>query len=129
MNRLLLTIVISIIMLPVSGCQSPPAVEETEILPAPIHEVKVNIAESDPPQVFIYIKGGLRDGCTSFHELETERRENDINITVTTERPKDANCTQVYSYFEKNAGLGTDFISGETYVVNVNDQTTSFVMQ
>jgi inhibitor of cysteine peptidase len=116
-------------MLPVFGCRSPSAVEETVVRLAPIHEVTVNIAESDPPQVFIYVQGGLADGCTSFHELETERRENTFNITVTTQRPKDAVCTQVYSYFEKNIGLGTDFISGETYVVNVNDQTTSFSMQ
>ena len=96
---------------------------------APIHEVRVNMAESFPPQVFVYIKGGLADGCTTFHQLTTERDENTINIKVTTQRPKDAVCIQVYGYFEKNVALGSDFTSGETYTINVNDKTTSFVMQ
>jgi len=111
------------------GCQPEVDEQEIEIRPAPIHEVQINIAESYPPQVFIFIKGGLADGCTTFHELTTERTGNTINIKVTTQRPKDAICAQVYGYFEKNVALGSDFTSGETYTVNVNDKTKSFVMQ
>lgn len=96
---------------------------------APIHEVQVNIAESYPTQVIVYIKGGLADGCTTFHKLTTEQNGNSINIKATTQRPKDVQCTQVYSYFEENVNLGSDFMSGETYTVKVNDTTTSFVMQ
>ena len=77
-------------------------VEEVELRLAPIHEVKVNIAESYPPQVFVYIKGGLSDGCTTFHQLTVERSGNTIYIEVTTQRPKGANSTQVYGYFEQN---------------------------
>jgi hypothetical protein len=117
----------------IGGCttedtDTPPS-DEMEIRPAPIHEVHVNIAESFPPQIFIYIQGGLSDGCTTFHELKTERTGNTINIEVTVQRPKDMQCTQVYGYFEKNVALGTDFISGETYIINVNDYSTSFKMQ
>jgi hypothetical protein len=111
------------------GCQSPNADGEIEVRPAPIHEVTVNIAESYPPQVLVYIKGGLADSCTTFHELKTVRSGNTISIEATTQRPKDTICAQVYSFFEKNVNLGTDFTSGDTYEVNVNDQTTSFVMQ
>lgn len=118
-----------VVMVTAVGCQLKTEEEEIEIRPAPIHEVQVNIAESFPPQVFVYIKGGLSDGCTTFHELTTERSGNTINITVTTQRPKNAICTQVYGSFEKNVALGSDFTSGETYRVNVNDEITSFVMQ
>jgi len=104
-------------------------VEELELRLAPIHEVKVNIAESYPPQVFVYVKGGLSDGCTTFHQLTTERSGNTIYIEVTTQRPKRAICTQVYSFFEQNVNLGSDFTSGETYTLRVNDVTTNFVMQ
>ena len=103
--------------------------DKIEIRPAPIHEVDVRIAESFPPQIFVYIQGGLSDGCTSFHELETERVGNTFNIEVTVQRPGNAECTVVYGYFEKNVALGTDFISGETYTINVNDYTTEFKMQ
>ncbi len=102
---------------------------ELEIRLAPIHEVQVNIAESYPSQIIVYIKGGLSDGCTTFHELTTERKDNTINIEVTTQRPKDKECTAVYGYFEKNVNLGSEFISGETYTINVNDKTTDFMMQ
>jgi hypothetical protein len=103
--------------------------DDIEIRLAPIHDLQVNIAESYPPQVFVYIKGGLSDGCTTFHETTEERSGNIINITVKTQRPKDVECTQVYGYFEKNLNLGTDFISGQTYTINVNNEVISFVMQ
>jgi len=38
---------------------------EIEIRPAPIHEVQINIAESNPPQIIVYIKGRLSDGYTA----------------------------------------------------------------
>jgi hypothetical protein len=94
---------------------------EMETKPAPIEEVSVNIAESFPVQVFVYIRGGLADSCTTFHEIETERSGNTIDILVTTQRPKDAICAQVYTTFEENVALGSDFTPGETYTVNVND--------
>ncbi|MFC1967917.1 hypothetical protein ACFLVX_00805 [Chloroflexota bacterium] len=103
--------------------------QEIEISPAPIHEVRVNIAESFPPQVILYIQGGLRDGCTTFHELTTERNGNSVNVRVTTEHPKGVECPAVYGYFDENVNLGSDFVSGETYHVNVNDYSTSFKMQ
>ena len=104
-------------------------VEGVEIRLAPIHEVRVNIAESYPPQVFVYIKGGLSDACTTFYKLTTERSGNTIYITVIIQRPKGAICAQVYGFFEQNVNLGSDFTSGETYTARVNDVTTSFVMQ
>jgi len=111
-----------------TGCRPDNEEPGMEVRLAPIHEVRVNIAESFPPQVFVYVQGGLGDSCTTFHQLTTQRSGNTINITVTTQRPKDAICAQVYGFFEKNVPLGSDFTSGGSYVVNVNDYTTSFVM-
>ncbi len=119
-------LVFTTLIITASSCQYDTGEQKIEIKLAPIHEVQVNIAESYPEQIFIYIKGGLSDGCTTFHGLEIERSGNTIDITVTTERPKDAICAQVYGYFEKNVALGSDFTSGESYAVNVNDVTTGF---
>lgn len=102
---------------------------DIEIKLAPIHEVRVNIAESYPPQVFVYIQGGLSDGCTTFHEIAQDRDGNVITMKVTTQRPRDKVCTQAYGYFGKNVNLGTDFISGENYNIRVNDKMETFVMQ
>lgn len=101
-----------------------------EIKLAPIEEVSVNIAESLPVQVFVYIRGGLSDACTTLNEVKTERSGNTINIEVTTQRPKGIACAQVYSTFEENVALGSDFTLGETYTVNVNEATpVTFAIQ
>jgi len=100
-----------------------------EISPAPIHDVQINIAESYPPQVLVHIQGGLRDGCTTFHDLIWERDGNTVTITVTTRHPQDTACPAVYNYFEKNVNLSTDFVIGQEYTVHVNDVTETFVMQ
>ncbi len=95
--------------------------EDMEIRLAPIHEVQVNIAESYPPQVFVFIKGGLPDACTTLHKATIERHENTIDITVSIKRLKGKIYAQIYSYFEENVALGSDFASGEIYTVNVNE--------
>jgi inhibitor of cysteine peptidase len=122
-------VVTSILLLLAAGVACQPGGQQLEIRLAPIHEVNVAIAESFPPQVIVHIQGGLSDGCTTFHDLKTERSGNTVNITVTTQRPRGAICTQVYGFFEQNVNLGSDFASGQTYTINVNDKTTSFVMQ
>ena len=118
-----LTLVVMVSLL--TGCQGDDSGLEIKL--APIHEVQISIAESFPEQVFVHITGGLADGCTVFHDLTTERTGNTIKIEVTTERPKDAVCVQVYGYFEKSVNLGSDFTSGQTYIVDVNGTTEAFV--
>ncbi|OGO06352.1 MAG: hypothetical protein A2Y92_00410 [Chloroflexi bacterium RBG_13_57_8] len=113
----------------VAGCGPPSTGEDIEIKLAPIHEVTISFAKSLPPQVIVYIKGGLPDGCTTFRGLEIERSGKTVKINVTVQRPKEAICTEIYGFFERNENLGSDFIKGETYTVVVNDTSTTFVMQ
>ncbi len=75
----------------------------------------------------VYIKGGLRDGCTTFHNIELSREGNIINIMVTTKHPKDTSCPAIYGYFEKNVNLGSDFAIGTSYTLSVNDHTSRFI--
>ena len=96
------------------------------IKPAPIHEVEISIAESFPEQVFVNITGGLADSCTLFHNLNVERMGNTVKIEITTERPIDAVCAQVYGFFEKNVNLGSNFTSDQTYIVDVNGTIETF---
>jgi hypothetical protein len=100
---------------------------EIEIKTAPIHEVEVMIAESYPEQIIVHIKGGLPDGCTEFNDLVTEINGSTISITVTVKRPKDAVCPAIYGYFEKTVNLGSNFIRGQNYTVDVNGVTAEFV--
>ena len=100
--------------------------DEVEISPAPIHEVNVTLLMSNPPQVEVYIKGGLADGCTTFHYVEVAREGSHISMEVTVQRPKDVSCPAVYTYFEKFVILGSDFTAGVTYTLDVNDYSTTF---
>ena len=130
MHRIFLTagIVISVLaIIAFSHClRDADGKTDIEIKPAPIHEVDIRIAESYPEQIFVYIKGGLADGCTSLKNITTEKDGNIINITVTVQRPKDAICIQVYSFFEESVNLGSDFIRGQSYTVNVNGTAIEF---
>ena len=78
----IIALVLAAMIVAAVGCQW--GQPELEIKQAPIHEVQVNIAESLPEQIFVYITGGLADSCTSFHELSTERSGNTIAVNVET---------------------------------------------
>jgi hypothetical protein len=93
---------------------------------APIDEVRVYTMKSNPPQIGVYIKGGLPDGCTVFHNIETTREGSTVNIKVTVQRPRGIDCPAIYTNFEKDVNLGIDFTFGTTYTLNVNDYTTTF---
>ncbi|APV44127.1 hypothetical protein Dform_00775 [Dehalogenimonas formicexedens] len=99
---------------------------DTVIKPAIITKVEVRIAESFPPQVFIDIQGLLTDSCTTLNGVDTRRQGNVIDITVTTQRPKDAVCAQVISYFSTTVPLGSDFVAGQTYTLRVNGLSQQF---
>lgn len=99
-----------------------------EINPAPIHDVKIALTLTHPTAVLVHVKGGLRDTCTTFHDLNTERSGNVINIRVNVQTATGQICGQVYTFFERCVDLGSDFVSGQVYTINVNDKTITFTM-
>jgi hypothetical protein len=101
------------------------ALKEVEIALAPIEEVTVSLLKSNPPQINVHIKGGLSSGCTTFHDIVVTREGNTVNIKVTVQHPKDMFCPAIYTTFEKDVNLGSDFAMG-TYTLNINDFTTTF---
>jgi len=106
------------------SCASSGDTSGIEVRMAPIQDVKVRIGESFPPLVIVNIRGGLPDGCSTFHKAEVSRSGSTIDIKVTIQRPRDAVCTQVYGTFERNVGLGSEFTPGVIYTINVNDTKT-----
>ena len=134
MKKLLILVIAGLMVSAITGCQSggagtPTPSLEYEIEPAPIEELRISFAESQPVQVMLYIKGGLPDSATTFDGLKVgELRDDTITVTVTTKRPIGVVAAEVYSYFEKNVNLGSNFKSGQTYEVNVNDASIDFKM-
>ena len=99
-----------------------------QIESAPINQVRVDFLQTQPVQVSVYIKIGLRDTCTTFHDISTARSGNTITITVTNQHVTGAICGQIYTFVEKNVNLGSGFVSGQPYTVQVNGQATNFTM-
>lgn len=99
--------------------------------PAPIEQVDINVAESFPPQYFVAIVSLQPNSCVSFDAIETTRDSNSIRILVWNLVPDDPDvlCAQVVSTTEHNVALGTDFKPGQSYDVQVNDVTRTFVAQ
>jgi hypothetical protein len=99
--------------------------------PAPIDGLDIRIAESFPPQYFLHVQAGLPSGCAQQYRHDVERDGNVITVTVLNSLPTatDIACTAIYGIYELNIALGSDFDSGETYTVHVNDQETTFTAQ
>lgn len=110
--------------------QPTPVMETVEEL-APIDSVEINIAESFPPQYFLHVVSGLPSGCAQFDRYEVSREGDTIRVKVINRMPADKSvaCTMIYGTKEHNIALGSDFESGKTYTVIVNDVTKTFVAQ
>ena len=96
--------------------------------PAPIDELDVRIAESFPPQYFVYILAGLPSGCVEQYTHTVARSGNDVIIEVLNSAPDGTPfCTAIYGQYELNLPLGSDFVSGQDYTVIVNGGDAEFV--
>ena len=99
--------------------------------PAPIENVEIVVQESMPPKYVARVTYGLPSGCAQPGGHEVKREGDQIQITVSILLPADPNtvCTMIYGIDTVNIDLGSDFTSGTTYTVQVNDQTTTFTAQ
>ena len=90
---------------------------------APIEDVVLAVAESDPPQYFLDITFGLPDACHTFDRTETQRSGTQIEVSVINRvETGDVACAQVYKTERRSAALGSDFEPGVTYTVRVNGE-------
>jgi hypothetical protein len=97
-------------------------------VPAPIDALELVIRESAPPQYAVHITSGLPNGCAQFEDATLTAP---LEIRVRNSVPSDRNvvCTQIYGSHEETVDIGTDFVSGQEYVVRVNDQELRFTAQ
>lgn len=110
-----------------SDLPAPGVPSDRTIVPAPIDELEVLIRESWPPQVSLRVMAGLPSGCAQRHSRTVERSGTTITVTVLNSMPKgDVICTMIYGTYELNIDLGTDFVSGTTYTIRVNDKEETF---
>ena len=98
---------------------------------APIESVEILIMESFPPQYAVVVVSGLPNACVTFGGHRLEREDDTIRIEMLNWKPADSEvvCAQVYGTVETRISLGSDFESGKTYTVVVNDVKETFVAQ
>ncbi|MEE8472788.1 MAG: hypothetical protein V3S82_06450 [Dehalococcoidia bacterium] len=99
--------------------------------PAPIDSVEILILEIFPPQYNVIVVSGLPNSCASFAGYYLARSGNTIRAEMVNWKPAnpDVVCAEVYGSVETTIPLGSDFESGGTYTVEVNDLTRTFVAQ
>lgn len=123
----------------VTSADPQPDPEPTRTVPADmiktlavIESVSIRVAESYPPQYFVDVAVGLPNACVEFYGYEEDRDGTTITVTVYNLEPSPSSqvaCAEVYTTHEFVVALGTDFQSGETYTLNVNQTVTTFVAQ
>jgi hypothetical protein len=109
----------------------PPAYDTVKDV-APIESVDIRIGESMPPQYFAHVEFGLPSGCVEPGGYEVTRDGNTVRIDVSILKPApdaDVMCTMIYGIGSYDVALGSDFESGQTYVVDVNGTVVEFVAQ
>ena len=112
-----------------------PEAREMAVVLAPIETLEILVMESFPPQYSLEIISRLPRGssCSQHYGYDVTRRlSNSIEVTVTNLEVTADNvpCTLDLPLVRTTIPLGSDFQSGETYTVIVNnDVTEEFVAQ
>ncbi len=96
---------------------------------APIDHTEILVAESFPPQYFLWVESGLPNGCAEFDRYQVTRDGDTIHVAIFNLEATGVPCTEIYRTVEHTIPLGSDFEPGRTYTVLVNDVTTAFVAQ
>ena len=101
----------------------------TFIAESPIESAEIMVLESAPPQYHLRVVSGLPkgSGCSQFNGYEVRRRASEeIEVIVTHHEVADQEvlCTADFPIIETSVPLGSDFESGEEYIVRVNTDIT-----
>jgi hypothetical protein len=97
---------------------------------APIDGLDVLTLETFPPQYMLHVRAGLPMGCAQpLSNRIVGRQGNVTQVEVLNSLPDNAICTAIYGNYDLNINLGSDFTSGQTYTVKVNDKEVTFKAQ
>jgi hypothetical protein len=94
---------------------------------APIHDVEIWADNSSLPQYFADVVSGEPNSCVRFDSYTVTSAGNTIRIEVLNIEYLSGSCAEIYSYVNHTIPLGSDFVSGVNYTVEVNDVMETFV--
>ena len=112
----------------VPATEAPVDLENIIIDQAQVETIEILILESFPVQIQVHATGYLGDGCTTLGDITTRQESNMFFVTIATQRPAEAICTQIAAVFEENFALDVYGLPAGTYTVDVNGVTNSFTL-
>ena len=94
---------------------------------APIHDIEIWVDESLPPQYFVDVVSGESNSCVKFDSYSVTRAGNTTQVEIFNIEYVGGSCAEIYSYVSHTILIGSDFVPGVNYTVEVNDVTETFV--
>ena len=108
----------------VTGCGGPCVMHL-----APIRDIDIWADNYSPPQYFLYFVAVQPDGCAHFDSYIMTRASNTTIIVEVFNLSCGTGCPQMESYVELTIPLGSDFVPGGNYTVEVNNVIETFIAQ
>lgn len=99
---------------------------QVEVGLAVVDSIDILMMESMPVQVNVVVRGNLPDGCTTIGQATTDRQDTFFVITLATQRPVDAMCTEALVPYEQTVPLDVAGLSSGVYTVTVNGVSETF---
>ena len=93
---------------------------------AVVDSINILVMELMPVQVSVVVRGNLPDGCTTIGQATTEREDKTFVVTLTTQRPLEAMCTQALVPYEQTVPLDVAGLPAGVYTVTVNGVSDTF---
>jgi hypothetical protein len=125
MNRILFVLLAGLILSTVvNGCGGP-----CHNYWAPIDHVSIWADNSSPPEYFLYVVSGCFT-CDTGSDYEVKHAGNTTIIVEIWNGTCDYDCPPdgpPDSYLAQNISLGSDFVTGVNYTVEVNDVIETFI--
>jgi hypothetical protein len=124
MNRILFVIlaVLLILSIFVNGCTG-----YTFYL-ATIYEIDIWADNSSTPNYFVDVVIGEHTSCDSFYSYNVTRAGNTtIRVEIVNKHITGVPCQEYAKYVEHTFPLGSDFVPGGNYTVEINDVSVNFV--
>ena len=123
MKRILFVILAALLILSIfaTGCRG------YRYSLAPIHDVEIWADNSSLPQYFADVVSGEPNSCVKFDNYTVTSAANTIRVEILNMEYLGGSCGEIYSYVNHTIPLGSDFVSGTTYTVEVNDVTETLV--
>lgn len=124
MNRILFVILAVLLILSMfaNGCTG-----YTFYL-ATIYALDIWADNSSTPNYFVDVVIGEHTSCDSFDSYNVTRAGNTtIRVEIVNKHITGVDCVGMYSYTEHTLPLGSDFVPGGNYTVEINDVTVNFV--